>query len=138
VVGIGLLIVELIILRFQSVFVGHHAGIWTSVLATHHGPAAYVLDTAQGALISPVAEELLFRGLLFTALVQRVPVWVATIVSALIFAAVHFEPYSFVALFAVGVGLALLFYRTRNLWLTVTAHGTVNFIIFSLYFLRHP
>ncbi len=135
--GIALVIIDIVVGSLQASVFGYHASIWTSILANHHGTAAYLLDVSSGALISPVAEELIFRGLLFTALVQRTPVWMAVVLSSALFAAGHFQPYGFVGIFVIGAGFALLYYKTRNIWVTIAAHGTYNFVVFSLYFLTH-
>jgi membrane protease YdiL (CAAX protease family) len=136
--GLLLLVIEVVIQSFQTRFLGSHPSALTSTLALHHGTVAFLLDIGAGALITPIAEEMVFRGLVFTALVQRTPVWVAAGVSGALFSAFHFDPYSFITIFVVGVGLALLYYRTKNIWASIFAHATINFVGLWIYFLRHP
>jgi membrane protease YdiL (CAAX protease family) len=85
----------------------------------------------EAGVAAPFLEELLFRGLLFTALVQRMPVWLAALLSACLFSAFHLDPYAFLFRLAVGVGLAYIYYNTRNLWVSVAAHSMINLIAVS-------
>jgi membrane protease YdiL (CAAX protease family) len=136
--GVLLFVVDIVVVIAQTKVFGPHASASLASLATHHGTDAFLLDLSSGALITPIAEEIVFRGLVFTALVQRTPVWVAVTLSSLLFSGFHFDQYSFIPIFAVGAGLALLYYRTRNLWASITAHGTLNLVALWLHFLKHP
>jgi membrane protease YdiL (CAAX protease family) len=51
--------------------------------------------------------------------------WAAAL-SGLMFAAAHLDKWNLVALWTVGIGLGLLFYRTRSLWPNMIAHTTFN------------
>lgn len=55
-------------------------------------------------IVAPIAEELLFRGLLLRSLQRRLPTVAAVIVAALVFAAAHLvDPSAYVALFPLMV-----------------------------------
>jgi membrane protease YdiL (CAAX protease family) len=82
-------------------------------------------------LLAPVAEELLFRGLLYRALRRRRSVAVAATVSSVLFAAIHLDvavtqPLALVGLALVGVVLALAYERTGSLVVPVAAHAGYN------------
>ena len=79
-----------------------------------------------GAIIAPIVEELLFRGLLYQWLRRRAGVAVAVVASAAIFSVVHFIPLLMPALFAVGIILALAFEWSKSLWVTITLHFMQN------------
>jgi uncharacterized protein len=64
------------------------------------------------AIAAPIVEELFFRGMLYPLLRQRLPVWLAIIANAAIFAALHFIPILLPMLFVMG--LLLTFVRTRT------------------------
>jgi hypothetical protein len=81
---------------------------------------------AVGAIIAPIVEELLFRGLLYQWLRGRAGIAVAVIASAALFSVVHFIPLLMPALFAVGVILALAFEWSKSLWVTITLHFMQN------------
>ncbi len=75
-----------------------------------------------GAALTPLGEELAFRGVITTALGRYGP-WVAVIGSATIFALVHgLNPVLPVA-FSVGVAAALLLRRSGSVWPGVLLHG---------------
>lgn len=80
------------------------------------------------ALFAPVIEEIIFRGYLQTALKERVGVWKAIIISALIFAVAHFDLDTMPLLFAIGVALGFVFHRTKSLYPAMILHGTNNSI----------
>jgi membrane protease YdiL (CAAX protease family) len=86
----------------------------------------FVAVFAVAAIIAPIVEEILFRGLLYQWLRAHTSVAVAVIVSAAIFSAVHVIPLLFPALFVVGVILALVFEWTRSLWTTIALHFLQN------------
>jgi membrane protease YdiL (CAAX protease family) len=78
--------------------------------------------------IAPVAEEMLFRGVLYPAVKQagfpRLALWG----TAILFAAIHRDLARFLPLMALGLALALLYEWTNNLLACITAHGLFNAI----------
>ena len=58
-------------------------------------------------MLTPIGEEFLFRGVLYTALARYGP-WVAVLVSSAIFAMAHGFNYILPVAFVVGVVAALL------------------------------
>ncbi len=86
--------------------------------------ALFALLVAAGA---PIAEELTFRGLLWSGLAKRgVRPWLTVAVSATAFAALHFEPQRLPLLLAVGIVLGVVRWRTRSLGACIVAHGVNN------------
>jgi membrane protease YdiL (CAAX protease family) len=86
--------------------------------------------------IAPVAEEILFRGVLYPAIKQfgfpRSALWG----TAMLFAAIHVNLPIFLPLLALGLALALLYEATNNLLASITAHGlfnAVNIVVFYLH-----
>ena len=77
-------------------------------------------------LAPALCEELFFRGFVFTALAARHGVMVAILGSSLLFAAVHFNPWQFPALFLLGVFLAILVYVTHSIYPAIIAHLVTN------------
>lgn len=95
------------------------------------GGVRTALAVLAAVLLAPVAEELLFRGLLYRALRRRRGVAVAAVVSAAVFAVVHLDvavtqPLALVGLALVGVVLALAYERTGGLLVPVAAHAGYN------------
>ena len=98
------------------------------------------------AIISaPVAEEVLFRGLVFRLLLERLTVWSALAVSALLFALVHL-PYWWLSgvaspaglvlrlgsIFAYGVFFALLYHWSGSLYAPLICHTLNNLVTSSM------
>ncbi|MDQ2817959.1 MAG: CPBP family intramembrane metalloprotease [Candidatus Eremiobacteraeota bacterium] len=126
--GVGLMIASSLVENVQTKIVGSHPQLVAQILATRHGLPSFLLDFMAVSLLAPVAEEIFFRGFLFTGLAQRMPVLAAALVSAAIFGAAHLDIWNFVPLFTIGVGLAYLYRYTGTLWSNVIAHSTVNTI----------
>jgi membrane protease YdiL (CAAX protease family) len=78
------------------------------------------------AVIAPLLEELLFRGLLQTALMRHLPAWAAILGAAVVFALVHGQVYAFPALVAMGAVFGILYYKTGSLRVTILAHALNN------------
>lgn len=79
------------------------------------------------ALLVPVVEEFLHRGVLQSAFVHTGKP-IAIIVSALIFTALH-TPSSYAFVFVMGVALGLQFWNTQTLWTSMITHVTYNGLI---------
>jgi membrane protease YdiL (CAAX protease family) len=79
-----------------------------------------------GAIIAPIVEEVVFRGLLYQWLRTHTGVVVAVLLSATIFSAAHVIPLLLPALFVVGIILALVFEWSQSLWVTIALHMLQN------------
>jgi membrane protease YdiL (CAAX protease family) len=96
--------------------------------------AELVSDLSRGGIaslialvvIAPITEELLFRGLILRGFLARYRTSTAILVSSILFALVHVNPYQFCTAFLMGVFLAWLFLRTRSLWPCIIAHALFN------------
>ena len=103
-------------------------------IATHEGALAFVLDLLAGAVLAPFGEELLYRGVLFAGLLQRSPFVVAAALSAGAFTLVH-ERGVALPIFALGFGLAWIYWRSGTLWAPIVAHSVTNTISLALVYL---
>ncbi len=81
------------------------------------------------ALFAGIFEELLFRGVLQTATAKLTPMFVAILVSNLIFGAVHWRTALY-ALIAglVGVWIGILFAITGNLLTPIVTHAAYDLV----------
>ena len=86
-------------------------------------------------LLVPLAEELLFRGILYPwikhAGFPRLALWV----TAVVFAAMHMNLATFVPLMVLALALTSLYERTENLLAPITAHALFNGMNFTLLYL---
>lgn len=88
-------------------------------------------------LLAPLAEEVVFRGAVLRSLLQwnRRP-WLAIVLSALLFSAVHMNPAQLPHTFLVGLLLGWLYYRTDSIVPGVVYHwvnNTVAYVMYNLY-----
>jgi uncharacterized protein len=79
------------------------------------------------ALIPAVGEELVFRGLIQRHLADLFRnAHVAIVVAAVIFSLVHFQIYSFLPRFFLGLILGYAFYYGKSIWYPIIAHLVNN------------
>jgi hypothetical protein len=77
--------------------------------------------------LGPVAEELFFRGFLYSALRSRLALPFAAGIQAFIFSVVHKEDfYGSITVFILGIALAILYERRRNLLSPIILHAMRN------------
>ena len=76
--------------------------------------------------VAPVAEEILFRGILYPAVKQIGYPRLAAIGTALLFALFHVNLLTFASLTVVALGLIALYEFTDNLLAPITAHAVFN------------
>lgn len=77
-------------------------------------------------VIAPLAEETMFRGVLYPGLRDRYNPVAAAIVSALVFALFHGDPLVFVPIFVLGLMLAWITEMTRSIWPAILGHAAFN------------
>ena len=86
---------------------------------------------AAAILLAPIAEEMLFRGILYPAIKQagypRLALWG----TSLLFAAVHANVLIFLPLLVLALALTALYERTNNLLAPITAHALFNALNFG-------
>lgn len=87
-------------------------------------------------LMAPVAEEALFRGILYPTLKQSGHPALALWTSALIFGASHMNLMAFVPMVFIALVLTWLYERTGNLLVCCLAHALFNAVNFTLLVLK--
>ena len=80
------------------------------------------------AVLPPICEEILFRGVLARSLATKLPIWIAMALSALLFSAYHLSLVQAPATFTLGVVFALLAIRSDSVVPSIIAHGLNNAI----------
>ena len=103
------------------------------------GISYFVMRILYGSLIAPVVEELVFRGLLMTALAKFKTYYVDVIVSSTLFSLLHVLQYGwvltdFIIYAGAGLLLCMLFRYTRSVYWSMALHILWNsfLIIVSL------
>jgi membrane protease YdiL (CAAX protease family) len=98
-----------------------------------HSPAAWVL-AASAVLGAPIVEELMFRVFLQSALLRLIGrTWPAIFITSTLFALVHLgagvsaeHAYSLAPLFVLGLGMGIVYERTRTAAAPIAMHMAFN------------
>ena len=77
-------------------------------------------------LLAPVLEEMLFRGVILRAFLQRYPRGIAIVHSAGVFGLAHMNLYQFIVGLTIGLLTGWLYERTRSLWPCIALHVAYN------------
>ncbi len=80
------------------------------------------------AVVAPIIEETLFRGILFAGLRNYFGIWTAIIISAAVFSLLHFELVGFVPRFALGIGLGYLYVKSGSIYPSMGLHSLNNLL----------
>ena len=81
-------------------------------------------------VVSPILEELLFRGIIQGVLREALPGVLAIMLTNLLFAFGHgYQIESALGMFVVGCGFSWLLIKTKNLSMPMLSHMTVNWLV---------
>jgi membrane protease YdiL (CAAX protease family) len=78
------------------------------------------------SVMAPLFEEWLCRGLILRGLLQKSSPLTAIVVSALIFAVIHMNPWQAIPAFCLGLLFGYVYYKTGSLKLTILMHCANN------------
>ena len=85
-------------------------------------------------IISPIFEEILYRGLLYNKLKEISNVFIAVFISSILFAFLHIPGYEFnIKMFSLvldGILLTYCYEKTDNIYVPILVHSINNFFIF--------
>lgn len=87
-----------------------------------------VAMTLYTIVLGPVCEELLFRGITFSASRKVMPYYFAILVQAIMFGAFHMNKLQGLYAFVLGLGLGYIMYLYDNLWITIAIHMLYNLL----------
>lgn len=96
----------------------------------------YILAFITLVIVAPVAEEVLFRGYLFGKLRKYAPLWLAILITSILFAVVHFQWNVGLDVFALSIVLCLLRVVSGSLWPSILLHMLKNGLAFYLLFIN--
>lgn len=97
----------------------------------------YLVALFMIAALPALFEETFFRGGMQNLLTRSTHnAWLAIIMTSVVFSLVHFSFYGFLARVCLGIVLGLIYYYSKNLWLSVVAHFVNNGIaVTQMYYL---
>ncbi len=110
-----------------TVFVG--LGIQAAKGTEGTGVGSLLLAAVVYGLVSPFAEEAVFRGSLFGNLRRCMPLWQAVLLSSLLFGIYHGNPSQALYAFVMGMAFAAAYARCGRFAVPFFLHGTVNLVI---------
>lgn len=97
------------------------------------GANLWVLFLTVGVL-TPIAEELFFRGALMGwMMLRRFPRWTVILLPALLFAVMHLNPVGMLPIFFLALLLGYLRWATGSLWPSVGLHICNNLLVLGIY-----
>lgn len=89
----------------------------------------YIISLIMIALLPALFEETFFRGGMQNLLTRSIKTpWVAILITSIVFSLIHISYYGFLARVCLGVVLGFIYYYSRSLWLSITAHFFNNAI----------
>ncbi len=90
--------------------------------------AGYIWLILGIVIFAPIAEELLFRGIIQGELRKAMPEWLAIIIQAVIFALFHMQPVQITYVIVPGLLLGVAYAWSRTIWVPIVMHITFNFL----------
>lgn len=94
-----------------------------SSLSNHEMSFVMVLSVG---IIAPIAEEMLFRGLILNKLNQNMNKWIAIVISALIFGIAHGSVIGFIYTFPIGFIMGWLYIKFDSVLPSILFHMSFN------------
>lgn len=90
-----------------------------------------VIGLITTSILAPVAEELLFRGVLFTQMKKRMGVGAAIFISSMLFGLTHMS-LAMIRSAIFGACMCILFLKTKNILVPIVVHMVYNFLLTML------
>lgn len=105
---------------------------WRQESITQDYASNYWMTFLIVVIIGPIAEELMFRGIIQQCLTRKFSVPIAIIVTALLFSIFHIDIVKMLPLFAWGMYYSWLRFYYNSIWVSVFVHIIGN-LIYTLY-----
>lgn len=93
-------------------------------------PATLIVTGVLAVILAPMAEEFVFRGMLFAAFQRTIGVVGAAILLSAVWSVLHwgYSSQNLLALFLLGLLFAYIVWRTGSLWPAIVGHTANNFV----------
>ncbi|MCH8476063.1 MAG: CPBP family intramembrane metalloprotease [Opitutales bacterium] len=127
----------LVVYLFQ--FFGWEYGLQETVeeIVGMESTLLFLLMPLPVVILAPLWEEIVFRGGIFRYLQNFLPVFLAVILSALLFAVIHGHPAQLGGIFILGLILTLVYQKSGSLFAPILMHALFNAnTLLGLVFLR--
>ncbi|MFZ7133717.1 MAG: homocysteine S-methyltransferase family protein [Eubacteriales bacterium] len=112
----------------------YYVEVFSDLYGDNYGVISSVIMIA---FVAPIVEEFVFRGLIFKGLSNRYPPFQSMVISALIFAIAHLNPWQFAVAFGWGMVAAWLYRQTKSLIPCILGHIINNSLSFIFIYILH-
>ncbi len=102
------------------------------------GGFGLLLSTVVVVVAAPLIEELVFRGIVLRAALDRIDFWPAIGVSAALFALSHATAWTLVPTLALGLAAGWLVARRGSLWSAILLHVLYNGVVVAIAYWLAP
>ncbi len=102
-------------------------GDYTSIKETYEAGSVWIQIIMLG-IVTPIAEELLFRGIVYNRLKIYYDVTIAGYISAIIFGVVHFNLLQGIYAFIMGIIFAYVYQKSNNICAPMVIHVAANLV----------
>jgi uncharacterized protein len=134
---IYLLISGVLVYVIGQVFSGFNASQAQQVGFSHVTQTyEYLLAFVTLVVVAPVAEETLFRGYLYGKLRKNVPIWLAMVLTSVLFGAIHGQWNVGIDVFAMSMVACSLREVTGSIWGGILLHMMKNGLAFYILFIN--
>ncbi|XP_057796265.1 uncharacterized protein LOC131012357 [Salvia miltiorrhiza] len=96
------------------------------------GPSSATASVLAYCIVTPLLEEVIYRGFLMTSLASTMNWQLAVTISSVVFSASHFSSENFLQLLVVGFVLGCSYCWTGNLSASISIHSLYNALILYL------
>jgi membrane protease YdiL (CAAX protease family) len=114
------------ILRTYGVHIDYDAQVSVEMLTQIDNIYCMVIFIITVVVVVPVVEEVLFRGMVYKFLKMRTHATIANVVTAFIFAALHFNIMAFLPLFVLSICLARIYEHHADIRESILTHALFN------------
>lgn len=114
---------------FESLYPASEQSYQDTVQSLLKSPVTSLL---QVCIIAPIVEEILMRGFILGGLRNSYGITIALLISAALFAVLHFNMVQTLSAFVCGIILGILFIKTGSISSCIIAHSGYNLISFAI------
>jgi len=125
--SVAVLVLGTVMLLMMTLFGGGYENSKTESLQTHANVLGILIAVAAGGVISPIYEEILYRGFLYRWFRTRYGAGLALFLSSSLFTIAHIPTYNTLPLnFASGLIFAWTYEKTGSVVPGIIVHGLTN------------
>ena len=110
-----------------------NSSFWQNMMVTYQQSTEILqgvdllLTTLVSAVLVPIAEELLFRGIITEEIRRVAPDWLIILLGGVIFALVHGNLVQILYLIPLGILLGAAYIWSNSIWVPILMHVVFNF-----------